>query len=340
MEQLHVGRQDFTDTDTEHTQTIGFKRLSNERKSYPLPVQFVSRCIQTHVKNLKKTSFRALEGGRRRGRQRKCWMNNVKEWTSVPLPELPTMAPWIVPNVLMTHSVKRTELNWPWRNEWKLSSRGYILFLTFLSRFGTCYAPCSLHDTCILVRGFRQKKMDELLIRKIVPSLHFCHQNLSKSELTLCSNLSSLFVQIWAHSLSKSELTLCPNLSSLVCPNLSSLFVQLWVHSLSKSEFTLCSNLSSLFVQIWAHSLFKSEFTLSSNLSSLCPNLSSLFVQISAHSLSKSELTLCPNLSSLFVQIWAHSRAIVKQEVCTVTTFPYIGTLHLLVAESSRCEPV
>ena len=23
-----------------------------------------------------------LEGGRRRGRQRKCWMDNVKEWTS------------------------------------------------------------------------------------------------------------------------------------------------------------------------------------------------------------------------------------------------------------------
>ena len=29
-----------------------------------------------------------LEGGRRRGRQRKCWMNDVKEWTSVLTPEL------------------------------------------------------------------------------------------------------------------------------------------------------------------------------------------------------------------------------------------------------------
>ena len=33
-----------------------------------------------------------LEGGRRRGRQRKCWMDNVKEWTSLPVPELLTGA--------------------------------------------------------------------------------------------------------------------------------------------------------------------------------------------------------------------------------------------------------
>ena len=29
-----------------------------------------------------------LEGGRRRDRQRKCWMDNIKEWTSLPMPEL------------------------------------------------------------------------------------------------------------------------------------------------------------------------------------------------------------------------------------------------------------
>ena len=29
-----------------------------------------------------------LEGGQHRGRQRKCWMGNIKEWTSLPLPEL------------------------------------------------------------------------------------------------------------------------------------------------------------------------------------------------------------------------------------------------------------
>ena len=27
-------------------------------------------------------------GGRRRGRQRKCWMDNIKDWTSLPMPEL------------------------------------------------------------------------------------------------------------------------------------------------------------------------------------------------------------------------------------------------------------
>ena len=33
-----------------------------------------------------------LEGWRRHGRQRKCWMDNVKEWTSPPMPHLLTMA--------------------------------------------------------------------------------------------------------------------------------------------------------------------------------------------------------------------------------------------------------
>ena len=33
-----------------------------------------------------------LEGGWHRGRQRKCWMDNVREWTSLPIPELLTMA--------------------------------------------------------------------------------------------------------------------------------------------------------------------------------------------------------------------------------------------------------
>ena len=34
----------------------------------------------------------ALEGGRRCGRQRKHWMDSVKEWISLPMPELPTMS--------------------------------------------------------------------------------------------------------------------------------------------------------------------------------------------------------------------------------------------------------
>ena len=32
------------------------------------------------------------EGGRHRGQQRKCWMNNIKVWTSLPMPELLTGA--------------------------------------------------------------------------------------------------------------------------------------------------------------------------------------------------------------------------------------------------------
>ena len=33
-----------------------------------------------------------LEGGRRRGRQRKCWMDIIKEWTPLPMSELLTAA--------------------------------------------------------------------------------------------------------------------------------------------------------------------------------------------------------------------------------------------------------
>ena len=33
-----------------------------------------------------------LAGGRRPGRHRKCWMNNIKERTSLPMPELLTGA--------------------------------------------------------------------------------------------------------------------------------------------------------------------------------------------------------------------------------------------------------
>jgi hypothetical protein len=38
--------------------------------------------------NLPKTILQCtVEGGRRRGRQRKCWFDNVKEWTKLPMPE-------------------------------------------------------------------------------------------------------------------------------------------------------------------------------------------------------------------------------------------------------------
>ncbi len=47
----------------------------------------------TRHNSLSKTILQGtLEGGRRRGRQRKCWMDNIKEWTSLPMPELLTRA--------------------------------------------------------------------------------------------------------------------------------------------------------------------------------------------------------------------------------------------------------
>ena len=33
-----------------------------------------------------------LEGGRRRGRQRNCWMDNIKDWTFLPMTDLLTRA--------------------------------------------------------------------------------------------------------------------------------------------------------------------------------------------------------------------------------------------------------
>ena len=47
----------------------------------------------TRHDSLSKTILQGtLEGERHRGRQRKCWMDNIKEWTSLPVPDLPTRA--------------------------------------------------------------------------------------------------------------------------------------------------------------------------------------------------------------------------------------------------------
>ena len=43
----------------------------------------------TRYDRLSKTILQGtLGGGRRRGRQKKCWMDNTKGWTSLPMPEL------------------------------------------------------------------------------------------------------------------------------------------------------------------------------------------------------------------------------------------------------------
>ena len=81
----------------------------------------------TRLDTLSKTTLQgALEGGRRRDPQRKCRLDTIKEWPSLPMPELFTRASyrrdwkkdlcWIVPHVPLTiQSVKGlnwTELNW------------------------------------------------------------------------------------------------------------------------------------------------------------------------------------------------------------------------------------
>ena len=46
--------------------------------------------VTRHDSLSKTISQGTLEGRRRRGLQRKCWMDNVKEWTFLPMPELLT----------------------------------------------------------------------------------------------------------------------------------------------------------------------------------------------------------------------------------------------------------
>ena len=47
----------------------------------------------TRHDSLSKTILQGtLENGRRLGRQKNCWMDNIKEWTSLPMPELLTRA--------------------------------------------------------------------------------------------------------------------------------------------------------------------------------------------------------------------------------------------------------
>ena len=73
-------------------------------EQYPVPQgipevlkQLCSRKHNFKVSGLEdsfsKTIFQGtLEGGRHHGRQRKCWMYNIKDWTSLPMPKLLTKA--------------------------------------------------------------------------------------------------------------------------------------------------------------------------------------------------------------------------------------------------------
>ena len=47
----------------------------------------------THENNLSKTILQGtLDGGGCCHQQKKCWMDNIKQWTSLPMPELLTRA--------------------------------------------------------------------------------------------------------------------------------------------------------------------------------------------------------------------------------------------------------
>ena len=48
--------------------------------------------VTRHYSLSKTILYGSLEGGRRHGRHRKCWMDNIKQWTSLPMPELLTRA--------------------------------------------------------------------------------------------------------------------------------------------------------------------------------------------------------------------------------------------------------
>ena len=111
------------------------------------------RHVTRHDSLSKTTHQGTLKGGRRRGRQRKCWMKNIKfkEWISLPMQELITRASWqkglaenlcrIVPQV-SPRSVRRpsrtkdwTELNMLGTERWVLPEATLLsLAITATSR--------------------------------------------------------------------------------------------------------------------------------------------------------------------------------------------------------------
>ena len=50
------------------------------------------RYVTRHYSLSKTIHQGTLEGGRRRRRQRRCWPDNIKDWTYLPMPELLTRA--------------------------------------------------------------------------------------------------------------------------------------------------------------------------------------------------------------------------------------------------------
>ena len=80
-----------------------------------------------------------LEGGRHRGQQRKCWMDSIKEWTSLPMPELLTRASckkdWkriSTKSFLMSVWWPDLSRDWTELNYWKVDDRSWMCTVTFM----------------------------------------------------------------------------------------------------------------------------------------------------------------------------------------------------------------
>ena len=90
-----------------------------------------------------------LEGGRYSGQQRKCCMDNIKEWTSLPMPELLTMASrkrW--KRIYAESSV--VSLRQPdWSRDWtelcSFSLHVHIQLIKLLRYINRCQDPVSGH---------------------------------------------------------------------------------------------------------------------------------------------------------------------------------------------------
>ena len=80
-----------------------------------------------------------LEGGWCHGWQRKCWMDNIKEWTSLPMPELLTRASckkdWkriSTKSFLMSVWWPDLSRDWTELNYWKVDDRSWMCTVTFM----------------------------------------------------------------------------------------------------------------------------------------------------------------------------------------------------------------
>ena len=95
--------KDLTNRLVERATAYGMEISTEKRKLMTNSTNIISADVTTNGQKLEEAWFvhvtrhdslsktilqGTLEAGRRRGRQRKCWTDNIKEWTSLPMPEL------------------------------------------------------------------------------------------------------------------------------------------------------------------------------------------------------------------------------------------------------------